>query len=92
MTSNKPPEYADVEYHLTRTGWVPGTSTQWGIGEDLVPPPDRILTVRSRERYGSEWTKPNQQRVMVWKYPDMRIEEITEIAAQFGDPEGALSE
>ena len=54
-----------LEYHLTRSGWVPGTRLFMDRGED-VPRPDNALETWRQEMVQSYYTSPEE-----WGAPRM---------------------
>ena len=65
-----------VEYHLTRTGWVAGSTWFYGnLQSDVPAPPDRIETWRMRETQASEGSRLQCEWWHIWESPAHRPED-----------------
>ena len=73
-----------TEYHLTRKGWMAGSSKfDFGPENVVTPPVDRVLTCRYREKVSSPFSSMEQCTQEVWRCGDDAA--IASLRERFGD-------
>jgi hypothetical protein len=79
-------DHYEQEYHLTRTGWKPGTSYFYGsTQQEEEPPLDRVLTVVKEVRQSSGWSPEDISWYEEWRSSEVSPGEINGLIKQFGN-------
>jgi hypothetical protein len=78
----------ETEYHLTRNGWVIGTSYFFSEidGKEIAPPEDRVLTVVGRIYQRSGWSPDERSLREEWRSPNMSDSELEELQIKYPCP------
>lgn len=66
-------DHLEIDYHLTPKGWIPGNSRLFGKlhgNGELLPPPDRVLTVRERTYQRSQYSSESISFNECWRAID----------------------
>jgi len=77
----------EVEYHLTPSGWVAGTVTDFGNQEKVIePPPDRVETWLYEMEQSSGWSAESRHWRIIWTHPTMPLADRTVLRRSFPPP------
>jgi len=75
------------EYHLTPSGWVPGTfSVYSATQEEVSPPVDRVETWLEKVDDSSGWAPQSVDWELVWVAPGVTLETRTELNQKYPKP------
>jgi hypothetical protein len=76
----------EVEYHLTPSGWMVGTSYFYGKAQQEVQPPsDRALTVIRQVAQASGWSREEVSWSTKWESPDTPPDVLKSLIAKYGE-------
>ena len=77
----------ETEWHLTRKGWMKGTSYFFGGTDKEVPPPtDRLLTMVELTEQRSNWSPEETSWTEKWRSPDISDLELKQLREKFPLP------
>jgi hypothetical protein len=76
-----------IEYHLTPRGWIAGTSTHFGIADNVVAPPsDRVETWLKYAEQRPGWPSEDVSWSRVWRDPTKSDQDKKALRARFAAP------
>jgi hypothetical protein len=75
--------YETTEWHLTPRGWVRGTQRlDFGSPNRVVPPKDRVLSVRWIEEQTHPSAKSHKRSEEIWRTADKQL--VSSLVKTFG--------